>query len=240
MGNRWKRDATLPSQMKPCWMRPHSMSLQWWQYVGLWKVFLQKLWPCAASGWSVEPATDAISPIPRSRQIFTVNSHLAQAYYRSMWSRNRTRTCCGRRVSLPARVTCLRRISPSRPVHSWPSLSKRLGAHSHCVWCAGRVDCFALRARPDRRPRPDAPVSCPPRPFPADGHADGIWRASVAELLEASLKSAFRQRYRLPPDLAPFQMCLVQLNIWSTSLLILISRNNYAKYFRFSKIKQTF
>lgn len=64
-----------PSQMKPCWMRPHSMSLQWWQYVGLWKVFLQKLCPCAAGGCSVEPATDAISPSHRSRQIFTVNSH---------------------------------------------------------------------------------------------------------------------------------------------------------------------
>lgn len=64
-----------PSQMKPCWMRPQSMSLQWWQYVGLWKVFLQKLCPCAAGGCSVEPATDAMSPSHRSRQIFTVNSH---------------------------------------------------------------------------------------------------------------------------------------------------------------------
>lgn len=70
-----------PSQMKPCWMRPHSMSPQWWQYVGLWKVFLPKLCPCAAGGCSAGPATDAMTPptTHRSRQIFTVNQHWAHA-----------------------------------------------------------------------------------------------------------------------------------------------------------------
>lgn len=115
-------DWISPSQMKPCCMRPHSMSPQWWQYVGLWKVFLPKLCPCAAGGCSVGPATDAMTPTHRSRQIFTVNLHWAHAYYMSMWSRNRTRTYCGRRVSLHARVTCLWRISwclPYTADHHW-------------------------------------------------------------------------------------------------------------------------
>lgn len=56
------------------------MSLQWWQYEGLWKVFLQKLWPCCTGcgvcSVVVEPVicTDAIMLFPsshRTSQIFS-------------------------------------------------------------------------------------------------------------------------------------------------------------------------
>lgn len=57
------------------------MSLQWWQYEGLWKVFLQKLWPCCTGcglrSVVFEPVvvcTDAIVLFPsshRTSQIFS-------------------------------------------------------------------------------------------------------------------------------------------------------------------------
>lgn len=79
-------------------------------------------WVCGTfSSRSCDRARRAASrrsrpPTPcRSRQIFTVNSHWPLAYYRSMWFRNRKRTCCGLLVSLRDRVTCLRRISRRLP-----------------------------------------------------------------------------------------------------------------------------
>lgn len=101
----------LPSQIYPCCNNPHNMSVQWWQYVGLWKVFLLKLCPWLAG---VSAENDAMIPDParhRSRQIFTVKLHFSHSYYISTLSRNRTRTLWCRRVPLKLRVTCLRRIS---------------------------------------------------------------------------------------------------------------------------------
>ena len=70
--------------MYPCCMRPQSMSVQLWQYVGLWKVFLLKLCPWLAG---VSAETDAMFPDPprhRSRQILTVKlrgARRASTYY---------------------------------------------------------------------------------------------------------------------------------------------------------------
>lgn len=70
--------------MYPCCMRPQSMSVQLWQYVGLWKVFLLKLCPWLAG---VSAETDAMIPDPprhRSRQILTVKlrrARRASTYY---------------------------------------------------------------------------------------------------------------------------------------------------------------
>ena len=41
------------SQIHPCPMSPQSISVQWWQYVGLWKVFLLKKCPCPCWSYSV-------------------------------------------------------------------------------------------------------------------------------------------------------------------------------------------
>lgn len=109
--------------MYPCWIKPHSMSVQWWQYVGLWKVFFVKLCPWLA-GVSADDAMIPDPPRHFSRQNFTVKSHLAHSYYISTLFRNRTRTLWCRRVSLKFRVTCLRRISIHLLFHSWASLTE--------------------------------------------------------------------------------------------------------------------
>ena len=46
----------IPSHTYPWPIRPHSMSVQWWQYVGLWKDFLTKKCPWPYSYFS-SPAT---------------------------------------------------------------------------------------------------------------------------------------------------------------------------------------
>lgn len=41
----------LPSHTNPCPISPHSISVQWWQYVGLWNVFFIKKCPLPCSSW---------------------------------------------------------------------------------------------------------------------------------------------------------------------------------------------
>lgn len=84
--------------------------------------------PGRRSSMGPTPWSRAALTRSRSRQIFTARAHWAHTYYWSTWSRNRTRASCCRSGCLHPRITCPRRISAGRPVHSWPSL-ELISAH---------------------------------------------------------------------------------------------------------------
>lgn len=110
-----------PSQTKPCCMRPQSMSPQWWQYVGLWKVFFRKAWPSAATlhadAWSTaEPAMTTLTTRPLDGALLDYYKTPRRSFLRDLGSvRDRTH---GRTTTL-------------QQERCWWRLRRRLHAREH-------------------------------------------------------------------------------------------------------------
>ncbi len=74
----------LPRQRFPWFVKPQSMSEQWWQNVGLWKVFFSKAWPCSSS---IVKDIFALSSLLISLQPDGLSQTKHSSYFAILWCR---------------------------------------------------------------------------------------------------------------------------------------------------------